>query len=83
MATRSQNEKLFVRWQELPDGGRLYLKDISGRSGGSARYLKQVDASEKTIRFWQEIYDRDGRLVARHEKFPFDSGHQSVYDLKP
>ena len=83
MASRRQNEKTFGQWQELPDGGRLYLKDISGRSGGSARYYKQVDASEKTVRFWQEIFDRDGRQVARHEKFPFDSGHQSMYDLKP
>jgi hypothetical protein len=78
MATRRQNEKLFARWQELSGGGRLYFREISGRSGGFARYCKEVDASETTVRFWQEIFDRNGKLVARHEKFPFDSGHQSV-----
>ena len=78
MATRPQNERLFARWQELPGGGRIYSKNISGRSGGFASYHKEVDAEENTVRFWQEIYDRQGKLVARHEKFPFDSGHQSV-----
>lgn len=37
---------------------------------------KEVDLNEATIRFAQEIYDRDGRLVAKHEKFPVDLGHQ-------
>jgi hypothetical protein len=46
--------------------------------GGFAKYCKEVDAAEITTRFWQEIYDRDGKLVARHEKFPFDSGHHNV-----
>ena len=78
MATRPQNERLFARWQDLPGGGRIYSKNISGRSGGSASYCKEVDAAENTVRFWQEIFDRQGKLAARHEKFPFDSGHQSV-----
>ncbi len=78
MATREQNEKKFGRWIELPGGGRRYLKDFAGRTGGMARYCKDVDATESTLRFWQEVYDRNGKLVARHEKFPFDSGHQNV-----
>jgi len=43
-----------------------------------ARYLKEVDAREKTTRFWQEIYDEHGRLVEIHEKHPVDKGHQKV-----
>ena len=78
MATRQQNEATFGRWEEMPGGGRRYFKDIPGRTGGRARYCKEVDAAEGTMRFWQEIYGRNGKLVARHEKFPFDSGHQSV-----
>jgi len=35
-----------------------------------------VDASETTVRFWQEIYDDHGKLVETHEKFPVDKGHQ-------
>jgi hypothetical protein len=37
-----------------------------------------VDASETTVRFWQEIYDDTGRLVETHEKFPVDKGHRKV-----
>src|ERR1019366_7119590 len=40
--------------------------------------LKEVDANEITVRFWQEIYDDAGKLVETHEKFPVDKGHQKV-----
>ena len=43
-----------------------------------ARYLKDVDANETTVHFWQEIFDDKGRLVETHEKFPVDKGHQKV-----
>lgn len=76
MATREQNERKFGQWAEVSGGGRRYMKEIRGRMGGFARYYKEVNSTENTIRFWQEIYDRSGKLVARHGKFPFDSGHQ-------
>ncbi len=78
MATRQQNEAKFGQWQELPGGGRRYFKDIRGRVVGYARYCKEVDAAENTVRFWQEIFDAGGKLAARPEKFPVDSGHQIV-----
>jgi hypothetical protein len=78
MSSRAQNEKKFKRWEELPNGGRRYLRDFVGRAGGRARYIQEVDASERTIRFLQEIYDASGRLVAMHEKFPVDSGHKEL-----
>ena len=78
MSTRRQNEKQFGSWKELPGGKRIYVRKIAGRSGGAACYCKEVDAAENTIRFWQEVYDRNGKLVARHEKFPLDTGHQAV-----
>jgi len=31
-----------------------------------------------TLRFWQEIYDDQGKLVEVHEKYPVDSGHQKA-----
>jgi hypothetical protein len=77
MSTRSQNEKKFGQWDELAGGGRRYRLDVPGRSGWLARYLKEVDANEMTVRFWQEIYDR-GKLVETHEKFPVDKGHRKV-----
>jgi len=78
MATRQQNEKAFVQWKELLTGGRLYTRKIPGRTGGYALYCKETDADEKTVRFWQEIYDHNGKLVAKHDKFPLDLGHKSV-----
>jgi hypothetical protein len=78
MSTRAQNEKKFGRWVELADGGRRYLLDVPGRLGWLARYVKEVDANETTARFWQEIYDADGKLVETHEKFPVDKGHQKA-----
>jgi hypothetical protein len=78
MASRSQNERKFKSWEELPSGGRRYVREFAGRAGGRARYIKEVDANERTTRFAQEIYDSTGRLVAAHEKFPVDSGHKQL-----
>jgi len=30
------------------------------------------------VRFWQEIYDDQGKPVGTHEKFPVDKGHQKA-----
>jgi len=57
-------------------GGRLYSLEVAGKMGWRARYLKEVDADEKTLRFSQEIYDAEGRLVEVHETYPIDRGHQ-------
>jgi hypothetical protein len=78
MSTRTQNERKFGRWEELLNGGRRYWIDIVGRQGWRARYLKEVDASESTLRFWQEIYDEAGNLVETHEKYPVDEGHRKA-----
>ena len=78
MSTRTQNEKKFRNWNDLPGGGRRYWLDVFGRVGWRARYLKEVDAQEVTLRFWQAIYDEEGKLVEVHEKFPVDTGHRKV-----
>ena len=78
MASREQNERKFPDWEELPGGGRVYRLEIEGRHGWRARYLKEVDAEENTLRFWQEIYDDQGRLVEIHEKYPEDTGHRGM-----
>ncbi len=78
MSTRAQNEKKFGHWEELPGGGRRYRLDVTGRLGWRARYFKDVDANETTVRFWQEIYDDTGKLAEIHEKFPVDKGHKKV-----
>jgi hypothetical protein len=78
MNSRGQNEKKFRSWEELPAGGRRYWLDVPGRLGWRARYLKEVDAQEEPVRFWQEIYDEQGKLVELHEKYPVDKGHQKV-----
>jgi hypothetical protein len=78
MSNRQQNERKFGHWSDLPDGGRRYWLEVAGRSGWRARYLKEVDKNETTLRFWQEIYDEPGRLCEIHEKFPVDKRHQKV-----
>jgi hypothetical protein len=78
MASRAQNERRFKHWEELPNGGRRYIREFAGRAGGRASYIKEVDSNERTVRFAQEIYDATGRLVAIHEKFPVDLGHRQL-----
>ena len=78
MSTRTQNEAKFGQWDDLPGGGRRYRLDVPGRQGWLARYLKEVDAMETTLRFWQEIYDGRGNVVEVHQKYPVDTGHQEA-----
>jgi hypothetical protein len=78
MSTRAQNERKFGHWDDMPNGARRYWLDVAGRSGWRARYLKEVDAAENTVRFWQEIYEDQAQLVEIHEKYPVDLGHRKV-----
>ncbi|MEW6201305.1 MAG: hypothetical protein AB1546_04975 [bacterium] len=82
MNTRRQNEKKFGKWENLPDGGRRYWYDVKGHRGQSARYIKEVDSEEKTIRFYQEIYDNHGKLIEIHLKYPKDEGHIEIKDSR-
>ncbi|WP_104372601.1 hypothetical protein [Desulfocucumis palustris] len=75
---RKENEKKFRSWTKLPEGGRRYYYEVKGKSGWSARYVKEVNSNEETIRFYQEIYDHNGNLVEVHEKFPEDKGHIKI-----
>jgi len=76
--TRSKNEKKFSYWVELEGGGRKYWYEVVGKFGFRARYVKEVDEREETIKFYQEIYDNKGNLVEVHEKFPTDLGHRRI-----
>ncbi len=78
MTGRRQNEAKFEPWRDLPGGGRRYWLEVAGHHGWSARYVKEVDADEKTTRFWQEIRDEAGKVVEIHEKCPEDKGHRKV-----
>lgn len=80
---RQQNERKFGAWRDLPDGGRAYSFEVKGRSGWRARYVKEVDAEESTVRFYQEVFDADGRLREVHEKYPTDLGHQQITGEEP
>jgi len=65
-------------WDELPNGGRCYYRLIRGKVAGYAHYVKIVDADEVTLSIVQEVYDDNGHLIALHEKYPVDKGHQNV-----
>ena len=64
--------------------GRNYQQagDYTGtqlKAGSDGRkYVKEVDAGERTVRFQQEIYDDRGALQEIHQKYPEDLGHQKV-----
>ena len=75
---RRQNESKFGVWEELSTGGRRYWYEVKSRSGWKARYVKEVDGDERTEKFYQEIYDEEGKLVEIHEKYPVNNGHQKV-----
>ena len=75
---RRQNEKKFGSWEALPGGGRRYWYEVNGRWGWKARYVKEVDAVDTTLRFYQEIYDDRDMLVEVHHKYPVDTGHTKV-----
>jgi hypothetical protein len=75
---RQLNEKKFPNWEELSEGGRRYWLEIKGRHGWKARYIKEVDAMEETVKFYQEIYDGNDNLIEIHEKFPLDKGHRKL-----
>jgi len=75
---RATNERKFGNWEDLPGGGRRYWYDVPGRRGWRARYVKEVDPDERIVRFWQEMYNENGVLVKRHDKYPVDRGHVRV-----
>lgn len=71
------NERKFSNWEEN-EFGRLYWFEVEGKFGWKAKYHKQVDKNELTIKFWQEIYDKLGNLVEIHERYPIDKGHKKL-----
>lgn len=75
---RRKNEVEFESWIEKEDGGRIYSFEITGKLGWKAKYLKEVDGEEVTIKFWQEIYDDKNVLKEIHEKYPVDTGHKKI-----
>lgn len=75
---RKKNERDFENWKDIENAHRIYWFEIEGKSGWKARYLKEVDKDELTIRFWQEIYDDKGVLKEIHQKYPVDKGHKKI-----
>jgi len=78
LASRERNERRFPQWDDLPGGKRRYYRLIEGRVRGYARYVKEVDKNENTIRIVQEIYDDNGQMIGIHQKFPDDTGHVDI-----
>jgi len=78
---RHLNEKKFPNWEKLPDGGRRYYLEVQGKHGWNARYVKEVNAMEETIKFYQAIFDGNGKLIEMHEKFPVDKGHRKAKEV--
>ncbi len=79
---RYLNERKFPNWEKLNNGGRKYWLEIEGKHGWKARYVKEVNAREETLKFYQEIFNDKGILMEIHEKFPVDKGHRELEDEK-
>ena len=75
---RNINEKKFGKWTENQDGSRKYYYEVSGKQGWKAKYVKEVDKNEVTLKFFQEIYNENGILVEIHEKYLEDKGHKEA-----
>ncbi|MEK6582572.1 MAG: hypothetical protein AAB017_06400 [Nitrospirota bacterium] len=75
---RQLNERKFPNWENLSNGSRKYWLEVKGKHGWKARYVKEVNEMEETLKFYQEVYDKNGRLVEIHEKYPADKGHQKT-----
>ena len=75
---RLKNEREYESWIEKEDGGRIYSFEIKCKVGWNAKYLKEVDSEEVTMKFWQEIYDDKNILKEIHEKYPVDTGHKKL-----
>ncbi len=75
---RQENEKKFTHWEDNKDDSRKYWFDVKGKMGWKARYIKIVDENEITLKFYQEIYDNNGKLIEIHEKYPTDKGHRKI-----
>lgn len=75
---RHKNETDYELWIEIENGGRLYSFEIPGKLGWKAKYLKEVDSEEVTIRFWQEVYDENNIMREIHQKYPVDEGHKKL-----
>ena len=60
---RRQNEKKFGNWMEISGGGRCDWYEVQGRSRWNARYVKEVDAMESTLRFYQQIMMDPGNFA--------------------
>ncbi len=75
---RKKNEIEFETWIEKENGGRIYSFEVFGKFGWKAKYLKEVNNEEVTMKFWQEIYDNTNVLRETHEKYPVDKGHKKI-----
>ena len=78
MSTRAERKTNSASGTSCPAAEGRYRLDVPGRLGWLARYLKEVDANETTLRFWQEISTARGIRVERHEKYPVDKGRQKA-----
>ena len=80
---RQQNERDWQNWEDLPENRRRYWLKRTGAVWGWQILFKEVlfrpeTQLEETTRMWQEIYDDHGKLVESHQKFPTDTGHQTL-----
>jgi hypothetical protein len=78
MASREQNERKYKHWEELPNGGRRYIRQfIPARVDAHATSKKWT---KPTIRFDLHRKSTMPAVVSLqpHEKFPVDLGHKQL-----
>ena len=75
---RRKNESEYELWIEKDGGGRIYSFEVLGKSGWKAKYVKEVDENEVTLKVYQEVYDELGILKEIHENYPIDKGYKKL-----
>ena len=53
-------------------------KSVRKRLEWKAKYLKEMDNEETTLKFWQGVYDETNTLREIHEKYPIDKEYKKV-----
>ncbi|MEG3437920.1 hypothetical protein V0288_12400 [Pannus brasiliensis CCIBt3594] len=62
-----------IRWY-----GKLKPARTPGRSIGARIVVEKDPVTGKVLRAWNEVYDREGRVILVHPKRPQDLGHIEI-----
>jgi len=78
---RIENERKFSHGEKLPNGDRKYGYEIIGKFGYKARYVKEVNRKEETVRFRYRNFNNFSGLLSskfRQTRYQKSGGSRRV-----